>query len=122
MRLMELNGVFTVGLWSDLDCREIREALKLFGSGDAPVRYLDGSGIPDRYKLRRVVGEPVPMNVLAEMERHPEKPWKIRDQMLKKMGWYECLSSWEAWCRWRNERIFRRDRGSPGEAGSGPKR
>jgi hypothetical protein len=55
MRLMELNGVTTVGLWSDLDCPEIRRALRVFGSGDLPVRYVDGPGIPVRYKLRRCV-------------------------------------------------------------------
>jgi hypothetical protein len=93
---MQLNGVFTVGIWSDLDCLEIREALKLFGSGDAPVRYVDGSGIPVRYKLRRVAGDPVPMNVLAEMERHPAEPWKVRDRMLREMKWHAKPIPWPA--------------------------
>lgn len=39
------------------------------------------------YKLRRVKGQPVPMSVLIEMERHPAGPWKVRDQMLNEMGW-----------------------------------
>jgi integrase len=27
------------------------------------------------------------MSVLAEMERHPADPWKVRDRMLNEMGW-----------------------------------
>jgi hypothetical protein len=107
-RLMEIDGVMIVGIWSDLDCSEIRDALRVFGSGEAPVKYLDGPGVSDKYKLRRAVGEPVPMDVLVEMERHPKAPWEIRDAMLGKIGWYEA-SSWENWVRWRNARIFRRD-------------
>ena len=30
---------------------------------------------------------PVPMNVLAEMERNPEEHLKVRDRMLSEMGW-----------------------------------
>ena len=26
------------------------------------------------------------MNVLAEMERHPDEPWKVRDRMLQRNG------------------------------------
>src|SRR5262249_1484810 len=83
VRLMQIDGELVIGMWSDRDSAEIRHALALFGSGDAPVRYLDGAGIPNRFKLRRVAGEPVPMDVLAEMERHPTRPWEIRDTMLK---------------------------------------
>jgi hypothetical protein len=86
MRLMELEGGTTVGLWSDLDAPEIRAALRVFGSHLLPLRYLDGPGIPARYQLRRVAGEPVPESVRVEMERHPAEPWKIRDQMLSGMG------------------------------------
>ena len=82
VRLMQIDGQLVIGIWSDLDSIEIRYALELFGSGDAPVRYLDGPGIPDRFRLRRVAGEPVPLDVLHEMERSPE-PWKVRDRMLK---------------------------------------
>ena len=88
VRIMALSGGATIGVWSDLDGPEVRSALRTFGSDGLPVRYLDGAGLPMRYKLRRVEGEPVPMNVLAEMEQHPEEPWKIRDRMLDEMGWY----------------------------------
>jgi hypothetical protein len=108
VRLMEIGGVMTVGVWSDLDGPEIRDALRVFGSGDAPVRYLDGSGISDRYKVRRVAGDPVPISVLRAMEQHPQAPWKVRDELLVKMGWPEA-SSWNAWVRRRNDRIFSRD-------------
>jgi hypothetical protein len=51
------------------------------------VRYLDGAGVPMRYKVRGVDGEPVPRNVLAAMEQHPAEPWKVRDRMMNEMGW-----------------------------------
>jgi hypothetical protein len=86
MRLMELENGTTIGLWSDLDGPEVRAALRTFGSDRLPVRYLDGAGVPMRYKMRRVDGEPVPMNVLAAMERHKAEPWKVRDGMLNEMG------------------------------------
>jgi hypothetical protein len=86
VRLMELNGVTTVGIWSDLDGPEVRAALCAFGSERLPVRYLDGAGISAKYKMRLVEGEPVPANVLAEMERHAAEPWKVRDRMLNEMG------------------------------------
>jgi hypothetical protein len=87
VRIMQLDGITTIGIWSDLDGPEVRRALGTFGSQQLPIRYLDGAGIPIRYKLRRVDGEPVPMNVVTEMERNLDKPWKVRDRMLHAMGW-----------------------------------
>ena len=87
VRIMTLEGGAAIGVWSDLDGPEVRAALRTFGSDQLPLRYLDGTGVPTRYKLRRVDGEPVPMNVLAEMERHPAEPWTVGDRMLKQMGW-----------------------------------
>jgi hypothetical protein len=87
VRIMALEGGATIGVWSDLDGLEVRAALRIFGSDRLPVRYLDGAGIPMRYKLRGAECEPVPMNVLAEMERHPADPWKVRDRMLNELGW-----------------------------------
>lgn len=87
VRVMQLEGVTTIGVWSDLDGPDVRAALRAFGSNRLPVRYLDGVGVPMRYKLRRVKGEPVPMNMLSEMERQPSDPWNVRDRMLKEMGW-----------------------------------
>lgn len=87
VRILHLDGATTIGLWSDLDGPDVRAALRVFGSNRLPIRYLDGTRIPMRYKLRRVKGEPVPMNVLGEMERQPADPWKVRDRMLKEMGW-----------------------------------
>jgi len=52
-----------------------------------------------RYKARRVEGEPVPMNVIAEMERHPAEPWKVRDLMLNEMGW--CPEGTHGWSKRR---------------------
>jgi hypothetical protein len=89
VRIMALEGGTIIGVWSDLDGPEVRAALRIFGTDELPVRYLDGAGVPIRYKVRRVEGEPVPTSVLVEMELHPEEPWKVRDRMLIEMGW--CL-------------------------------
>jgi hypothetical protein len=87
VRIMDILGVVTVGVWSDLDGPEIRSALGVLGSGGLPVRYLDSGGIPMRYKLRRVEGEPVPLSVLRAMESCPTDPWAIRDRMLLELKW-----------------------------------
>jgi hypothetical protein len=87
VRFMALEDGASIGLWSDLDGAGIRAALRTLGLNRLPARYLDGAGVPVRYKVRRVKGEPVPMNVLAEMERHSAEPWKVRDRMLNEMGW-----------------------------------
>lgn len=97
VRIMALAGGATIGVWSDLDGPEVREALRTFGSGGMPVRYLDGAGVPMRYKARRVDGEPIPMNVLAAMEQHPAEPWKVRDRMLNEMGWCSKGTPWAEW-------------------------
>jgi hypothetical protein len=86
-RLMPIESVLTVGVWSDLDSPQIRAALRRVGSDRLPLRYLDGGGIPEQYKFRGVEGEPVPTNVLVEMAKHPKEPWKVRDRMLTEMGW-----------------------------------
>lgn len=69
VRIMALDGGLTMGVWSDLDGPEVRGALKALNIDGLPVRCLDGADVPMRYKVRRVEGEPVPMSVLAEMER-----------------------------------------------------
>lgn len=116
VRLMEVDGVTTVGIWSDLDGPEIRKALRAFGSHQLPVRYLDRAGIPARYKLRRVEGEPVPIDVLAEMERHPDEPWKVRDRMLHEMRWCSAGASWAEWKAAALNRLFQEEgvTGRPG--------
>ena len=83
VRIMALADDVTIGVWSDLDGREIRAALRVLEMDQRPVRYLDGAGIPIRYKARRVAGEAVPLNVLAEMEANPEQPWLVRDRLFK---------------------------------------
>jgi hypothetical protein len=102
VRKIVVDGVVTIGVWSDLDGPEIRAALRTLGNDRIPVRYLDGSGIPPRYKLRRVEGEPVPISVLVEMERQPAAPWQVQDQMLKEMGW---CSKGIPWVEWRAEAL-----------------
>ena len=97
VRIMALEAGATIGVWSDLDGPEVRAALRTFGSDALPVRYLDGAGVPMRYKARRVDGEPVPLNVLAAMEQHPAEPWKVRDRMLNEMGWCSKGTPWAEW-------------------------
>jgi hypothetical protein len=114
VRIMRLDGAATIGVWSDLDGPEIRAALRIVGPGQLSVRYLDGAGIPMKYKLRRVEGEPVPMGVLAEMERRPAEHWKVRDQMLKEMAW--CSKG--SWADWKGSALNRRfrEQGGIGQA------
>ena len=54
VRVMLLDGLITVGIWSDLDALELRAALAVIGMGALPVRLLDGPGVPLRYKVRSV--------------------------------------------------------------------
>jgi len=116
VRMMHLDGVPTIGIWSDLDGPDIRKALRRLGSDQLPVCYLDGTGVPARYKLRRVGGEPVPMNVLTEMERHPDEPWKVRDRMLQEGKWCSIATSWPEWKATALNRLFL-ERGVTGRPG-----
>jgi hypothetical protein len=86
VRIMALESETAIGVWSDLDGPEIRAALHVRGLDRYPLRYLDGTGVPMPYKLRMVKGDPVPKDVLAEMERNPAEPWKVRDRMLNEMA------------------------------------
>jgi hypothetical protein len=77
---MIVKGKMVVGVWSDLDGPKIRSALLEFGLDVLPVLYLDGPETPVHYKLRRVPGEPVSLDVLSEMMRAIAEPWIARDQ------------------------------------------
>lgn len=134
VRTMQVDGSATVGVWSDLDRLQIRLALRTLGLDQMPLRYLDGAGIPLRYKLRRVEGEPVPMNVLAEMDRleaifmqcghrmlgdasmSGERPWEARDRMLSEMSWSPEGISWAEWKAATLNRLFL-EQGATGKMG-----
>jgi hypothetical protein len=88
VRLMNLDGVMTVGIWSDLDSEDLRWSLAVYGSGDSPWKYLDGPGIPACYKLRKVPGDPIPQDILGAMLEVPEKPWEVRDRLLAALKEY----------------------------------
>jgi len=89
VRLLVLDGVPAIGLWSDLDGPHIRSALRVFHPDGMPaIRYLDGPGIPMRYKVRVPKGQPVPLDVVAAMQAaSAEKPWEIRERMLDLIRW-----------------------------------
>ncbi|MCE5308531.1 MAG: hypothetical protein LLG20_12910 [Acidobacteriales bacterium] len=139
VRLTALEGGATIGVWSDLDGPEVRAALRTFGSDRLPLRYLDGAGIPMRYKVRRVDGEPVSTNVLAKMEQwegnlmetpDPMEPpeisrgrpiedksrWTVRDRMLKEMSWCSKGIPWAEWKAAALNRLFQEQcfTGKPG--------
>jgi hypothetical protein len=81
VRLMHLEAGAAIGVWSDLDSQAIRAALLRLGMGHMSVLYLDGPGVPDQYKLRRIPGDPVPNPVREAMEKSRE-PWRIRSRMV----------------------------------------
>jgi hypothetical protein len=116
VRNIQIDGAAVVGVWSDLDGPEIRAALRTLGLGAVPVYFLDGAGIPMRYKLRVVEGEPVPMSVLAEMERHVADPWSVRERMLKEMVWCSKRSTWADWKAATLNRLFQ-EQGVTGQPG-----
>jgi hypothetical protein len=71
---MDIDGVMTIGVWSWLDGVTLREALAIFEADPrhpAPVRYLDGPGIPDRYKC--YLGD-------SKLEREP--PYIVDDKVV----------------------------------------
>jgi hypothetical protein len=105
IRLMRIEGVDMVGIWSDLDGPEVRAALRVHGSDRVPVRYLDGD-VPMRFKLRRVPGEPVPQSVLTTMEKHAAEPWKVRDRMLEEMSWTPQGIPWATWKAEKLNQLF----------------
>ncbi len=105
-RIMALDAGTAIGVWSDLDGPEVREALRTFGSDGLPVRYMDGAGVPMRYKVRRVDGEPVAISVPLEMELNPAEPWKVRDGMLKEMGWCSKGTPWAEWKASLNRAVY----------------
>jgi hypothetical protein len=116
VRIMPLQDGTTIGIWSDFDGPEVRAALRTFGSERLPVRYLDGAGVPIRYKVRWVEGEPVPPNVLAEMEQHSAEPWEVRDRMLNAMGWRPEGIPWAEWKAATLTRLFL-EQGATGQPG-----
>src|SRR5260370_35975242 len=76
---MKQNGASTIGVWSDMEGHEIRTTLQILQLDHLPVRFLDGDGIPVRYKLRRVEGEPVHSNVVGDNRRDAGQRLRVRD-------------------------------------------
>ena len=83
VRVFEINGESVVGVWSDCDSAAIRAAICAVGWGGLPIKYRDGSAIPDRHKGSSLPEEPIPLEILHSMEKAIDhEPWRVRDQML----------------------------------------
>ncbi len=54
VRTWQENSSVVVGVWSDLDGQEVREALRVLGMGGLPVRHLDDPDVPLGLKVRSV--------------------------------------------------------------------
>jgi hypothetical protein len=50
--MMVLQGVLTIGIWSDVDSAEIRSALRVLRKESWPIRYLEDPEIPERFRRR----------------------------------------------------------------------
>jgi hypothetical protein len=91
VRLISVDGnLAAIGIWSDLDGPHIREAIRIYGNQDLPVRYLDGRDVPMRYKVRNVEGDPVPLSIVKAMDKANaagEPAWDTRDCMLASIKW-----------------------------------
>src|SRR4051812_147031 len=59
VRLMLIEGLLFIGIWRELDSAEIRDALSEVGGSELPVRYLDDPDVPEFYKLRKALAQPV---------------------------------------------------------------
>jgi hypothetical protein len=103
VRRISIDGQAVVGIWSDQDSPAIRAALKVVGWDELPVKYLDSADVPVRFKGSRLSSEPVPLRVLAAMQAASAEPWKIRDELLAGVRWYD---SWEEWMREQRRRAF----------------
>jgi hypothetical protein len=116
-RPIEIGGQPAIGIWSDLDHPSLRTAIRDYyaalwpAMAGAPIVYLDGPGIPDRFKERRVPrvptredgrpADPIPLEVVEAMMRSDE-PWKVREHMLDELGWLRKRAPWHEYCaRWR---------------------
>ena|SRR5215471_410023 len=88
LRLTQLDGVMTIGIWSSLDSPGLRAALRVFRSEQAPVCYLDAPNVPIPNKYKVYPGSPengpqhIPWKVVQAMYARPDEPWRIRDQMV----------------------------------------
>jgi hypothetical protein len=112
VRLIQQHGVMKIGVWSWRDNAALRAALRTCESESAPIVYLDGPGVPHRFKefrgAKELDGEPLPLEFIEAMYQHPEEPWKIRDQLLQQMAWHPGTSEAE-WHRILINRVFARD-------------
>jgi hypothetical protein len=77
-----IDGAEAVGIWSTQDSPAIRAAIRIAG-WPGPIRYLDGRGIPDKYKGTRLPDDPPPLAVVDEMQANIDgEPWTIRDRRM----------------------------------------
>jgi hypothetical protein len=92
VRIIRLETGTAIGVWSDLDGPEVRNALRTLGFDQHVVAYLDDPVVPVAYKCRRVARECVPLSVLKMMKGDPREPWRVRDEMLSAKTWASRLN------------------------------
>ena len=86
VRRINVAGETTVAIWSNIDSASIRGALKVVGWDSLKVKYLDSPAVPIRYKVSNLDGDPVPLEVLAEMEAADDQPWEVRDRLMRQLA------------------------------------
>jgi len=83
VRVFEIDGCPVVGIWSDYDSPAVRAAIRAVGWGHLPLRYRDSPDFPDKWKVSSLPGEPVPLEILRNMENAMDgEPWKVLQQKL----------------------------------------
>jgi hypothetical protein len=82
VRRIVVDGQEAVGIWSTQDGPHLRAAIRIAG-WPGPIRYLDGRGIPDKYKGTRLPDDPPPLAVVDEMQANIDnEPWILRDRRM----------------------------------------
>ena len=50
VRIMLLGRRYVLGIWRELDCEELRSAIRALRLTALPVRYLDDPEVPEKYR------------------------------------------------------------------------
>jgi hypothetical protein len=100
-RILDIGGERCSCVWATRDCAELREALRVAGFCDLPVRFFEGSFVPDEHKLWPVAEEdseltPDVLDAMERTEASSGEPWVVRDERMAGIRWYGCWAEWKA--------------------------